>query len=101
MDSLHVGIHYRIQVLRLMFTKLRWTIVISKEFRTIEDYVVIYFGSAMFKLGRLLLIASFSVHLFACIFFRVKESSAASQDDVAAFYASKGVSTDVRDLPCL
>ena len=57
----------------------------------IEDYAVLYFGSAMFKICRLLLIAMSSVHFFACIFFRVKKESAASPDDVAAFYSSKGV----------
>ena len=69
--------------------------------RKVEDYAVIYFGSALFKIGRLLLFASVSVHLFACIFFRVKESSAASKDDIASFYAAKGVAEDVRVNPRL
>ena len=62
----------------------------------IEDYAVLYFGSAMFKICRLLLIAMSSVHIFACAFHRVKKESAASPDDVAAFYASKGVDPEVR-----
>jgi hypothetical protein len=61
----------------------------------LEDYSVLYFGSAMFKIGRLLLIAMMCVHVFACLFFRVKKESAASPDDVTAFYASKAVDPDV------
>ena len=40
--------------------------------RIIEDYAVVYFGSALYKILRLLLVALFSVHIFACAFFRVK-----------------------------
>ena len=67
--------------------------------RVIEDYAVLYFGSAMFKIVRLLLIAMMCVHLFACVFYRVKKESAASLDDVAAFYSSKGVDPSVREPP--
>ncbi len=49
----------------------------------------------MFKIARLLFIAMFSVHLFACIFFRVKVASASAVEDVAAFYTSKNVAEDV------
>ena len=56
---------------------------------------MIYLGSAVFKIARLLFIAMFSVHLFACIFFRVKVASAFSVDDVAAFYTTKNVAADV------
>jgi hypothetical protein len=61
----------------------------------IEDYAVVYFGSAFFKILRLLFIAVFSVHLFACIFFKVKESSATSQDDVLDFYMSRNIAENV------
>jgi hypothetical protein len=63
--------------------------------RVVEDYGVIYLGSPVFKIARLLFVAMFSVHLFACIFFRVKVSSALSPEDVAAFYSSKNVAEDV------
>ena len=61
-----------------------------------EDYGVIYLGSAVFKIARLLFIAMFSVHLFACIFFRVKVATAFASGDVAAFYTTKNVAEDVR-----
>jgi hypothetical protein len=61
----------------------------------LEDYAVLYFGSAMFKIGRLLLIAMMCVHVFACVFYRVKKESAASPDDVTAFFASRAVDPDV------
>jgi hypothetical protein len=56
---------------------------------------MIYLGSAIFKIARLLFIAMFSVHFFACLFFRVKIVSASTQDDVVAFYTSKNVAQDV------
>ncbi len=56
---------------------------------------MIYLGSAVFKIARLLFIALFSVHLFACLFFRVKILSAATPEDVAAFYSSKNVAEHV------
>ena len=56
---------------------------------------MIYLGSAVFKIARLLFFALFSVHLFACIFFRVKVSSALAPEDVTAFYTSKNVPDDV------
>jgi hypothetical protein len=61
----------------------------------VEDYGMIYLGSPVFKIARLLFIAMFSVHLFACIFFRVKVSSAATPEDVATFYTSRNVAEDV------
>ena len=63
--------------------------------RSIEDYAVVYVGSPLFKIMRLIIVAIFSIHLFACIFYRVKEVSADSKDDVAAFYASKNVENEV------
>ncbi len=65
-----------------------------------EDYGVIYLGSAVFKIARLLFIAMFSVHLFACIFFRVKAASAFAPEDVAVFYTSKNVAEDVSKQNC-
>jgi hypothetical protein len=54
-----------------------------------EDYAVVYFGTSLFKILRLLFIAMFSVHFFACLFYRVKEISAASPDDVTDFYVTR------------
>jgi hypothetical protein len=56
---------------------------------------VVYFGSSLFKILRLLIIAIFSIHLFACIFYRVKETSALSPDDVTEFYISRNAADDV------
>ena len=63
--------------------------------RAVEDYGMIYLGSPVFKIARLLFIAMFSVHLFACIFFRVKVASAPTPEDVTAFYTSKNVAENV------
>ncbi len=63
--------------------------------RVVEDYGVIYLGSAVFKIARLLFIAMFSVHMFACIFFRVKIASAIYAEDVTLFYTSKNVPANV------
>jgi hypothetical protein len=62
--------------------------------RVVEDYGVIYLGSAVFKIARLLFIAMFSVHMFACLFYRVKIISSAAED-VALFYTSKNVPENV------
>ena len=42
------------------------------ECRVLEDYAVVFFGSALFKTLRLFIVAAFSIHFFACIFYRVK-----------------------------
>ena len=52
-------------------------------------------GSPVFKIARLLFVAMFSIHLFACIFYLVKNSSAVMPEDVAAFYSSKNVEENV------
>jgi hypothetical protein len=44
-------------------------------FRVLEDYAVVFFGSALFKTLRLFIVAAFSIHFFACIFYRVKVPS--------------------------
>jgi hypothetical protein len=56
-----------------------------------KDYSVLYFGSSVFKIIRLLIIALFSIHFFACAFYRVKYESAISPADVEAFYWSRNV----------
>ena len=56
---------------------------------------MVYFGSSLFKILRLLIIAIFSIHLFACIFYRVKEVSAYSPEDVTDFYVSRHANDDV------
>ena len=71
---------------------------ITRLFRAVEDFGVIYLGSASFKIARLLFVAMFSVHLFACIFFRVKIVSATSPEDVSSFYTSRNVAEDVSNL---
>ncbi len=63
-----------------------------------EDYIVLYFGSSMFKIARLLFVALLSIHFFACTFYRVKTESAASPEDIEAFYTSKGVDPNVSTL---
>ncbi len=63
--------------------------------RVVEDYGVIFLGSAVFKIARLLFIAMFSVHFFACIFFRVKIASASSPEEVIAFYTSRNAASNV------
>ena len=65
--------------------------------RQLEDYAVIYFGAALFKILRLLSVGTFSVHMFACVFFRVKIASATNPEDVVDFYQSKNVEDAVTD----
>ncbi len=69
--------------------------------RTIEDYAVVYLGSALFKIFRLVIIAMYTVHFGACIFFRVKMNSAASPEDISSFYAENNIQDDVSDVLCL
>jgi hypothetical protein len=57
--------------------------------------MVLYFGSSMFKIARLLFVALLSVHFFASAFYRVKNEFANSQEDVDAFYLSRGVDPKV------
>ena len=64
--------------------------------RVLEGYVVLYFGSATFKIVRLLFIAVLCVHLFACLFYRVKKDGASSQEDIDHFYNTRGVIPTVR-----
>jgi hypothetical protein len=58
--------------------------------------MIISFGSAIFKIARLLFIALLCVHLFACAFYRVKKESAANQEDVENFYLSRNTKYNVR-----
>ncbi len=57
--------------------------------------MVISFGSAIFKIIRLLFIAMLSVHIFACAFYRVKKESAASQEEVDNFYLVRNTQSTV------
>jgi hypothetical protein len=63
--------------------------------RAVEDYGVVYLGSAIFKIARLTFIALFFVHLFACIFYRIKQTTAESPEDVVAFYSLQHVDANV------
>ena len=65
--------------------------------RVLEDYAVVFFGSVCFKMLRLFIIAAFSVHFFACAFYRVKAFSNDTDDDVA-FYVSKNTDPDVSNI---
>ncbi len=56
---------------------------------------MLYFGPAIFKIARILVIAMLCVHFFACIFFRVKKETT-SPEDVTVFYGSKYVDENVR-----
>ncbi len=69
--------------------------------RTIEDYAVVYLGSFLFKVARLVIIAMFTVHFAACIFYRVKMNSAETVEDVDSFYASHHIRDDVSAFGCL
>ena len=77
-------------------------LVLSRRFptflstgRSLQDYVILYFGTVVFKIGRLVAIAILSIHCFACAFYRVKIESAASPEDVDGFYLSRGVEPTV------
>jgi hypothetical protein len=61
--------------------------------------MVLYFGPAIFKISRLLVIAMSCVHIFACVFFRVKKDSAESVDVVDQFYSSRNVDPNVSQNP--
>ncbi len=56
---------------------------------------MLFFGSAIFKIGRLLFIAMMSVHLFACAYFRVKKETS-SEEDMEGFYLARNVISTVR-----
>ena len=62
--------------------------------RVLEDYAVIYLGPFLFKITRLLIIALMAVHLFACIFLRIKRDFS-SPEDVEAFYQARNVPDNV------
>jgi hypothetical protein len=60
---------------------------------------VVYLGSAVFKIARLTYVALFFVHLFACMFFRVKMEGADNPAEVVEFYTSRNVAEDVCRCP--
>ncbi len=64
-----------------------------------EDIAVVYLGSAVFKIFRLMFIALFCVHLFACLFYWVKVESANNPEDIVVFYTSRNANPDVRQCP--
>jgi hypothetical protein len=66
--------------------------------RAIEDIAVVYLGSAIFKISRLTFIGLFIVHLFACIFYRIKLAGADSDEEADDFYLSRNIEEDVRGL---
>ena len=41
--------------------------------RVLEDYAVVYMGASIFKITRLLVVAVSSVHVFACLFYKVHD----------------------------
>ncbi len=61
---------------------------------------MLYLGSAIFKIARLLFIAMLCVHFFACIFYRVKRDTAQNPENVVSFYEARYVDQDVRSVPC-
>ena len=96
--NLHIFlIHCFVHTIRL---KSHTLIVRLSICRAIEDYAVVYLGSAIFKIARLLIVATSCVHLFACAFHRVKVESAYAPEDVTAFYTSRGIE-DTVNLPVL
>jgi hypothetical protein len=80
-----------------------WLVLILRSLirsRALEDIAVVYLGSAVFKIARLTFVALSCVHIFACIFFRVKVEGANSPGEVIDFYASRGVDENVRAKHC-
>jgi hypothetical protein len=67
---------------------MRWSL------RVVEDYAVLLFGSATFKIARLVSSAVLLVHIFACGFYRVKAESA-GREALEDFFATRGVSAQV------
>jgi len=84
-----------VKILRIL--RVARILKLVKFVTVLEDYAVLYFGSAIFKIGRLLFIAMLCVHFFACIYYRVKRDTTPNPDDVESFYQSKYVEQD--DLP--
>ena len=69
--------------------------LVLHSYRSVEDYSIIIFGPAFFKVLRLLIIAMMGVHYGACIFFRVKLETAQNEHDVIEFYSSRQVGPEV------
>ena len=47
----------------------------SVGIRVVEDYAVVFFGSSLFKILRLFIVALFTIHFFTCLFYHVKAST--------------------------
>jgi hypothetical protein len=60
------------------------------------DYMVLVLGHSLFAILRLMFLAMMCIHLFACVFYRIKKDGAASEDDVIAFYKFFRVDSTVR-----
>ena len=45
-------------------------------FRVVEDYAVVFLGSALFQIIRLFIVAIFTIHFFTCLFYHTKVSAA-------------------------
>ena len=60
--------------------------------RCLDIYLFYLIISSHFPLA----VLSRSVHFFACIFYRVKNESAASLDDVVSFYQARGIDHEVK-----
>jgi hypothetical protein len=60
-----------------------------------QDYMVLVVGHPAYAILRLLLIAMIAIHLFACLFYRIKKESAASQEEVVVFYKAFNVDSTV------
>jgi len=72
------------------FRIIRILKIVNMEFLgLIEDYIVLSIGIALYKVARLLFVAMMCVHVFACLFYRVKKESAVQPEDVDAFYLSR------------
>ncbi len=94
-----------VKVVEYVFSRNQINIPLNKSYhlcdRTIEDYAVVYLGSILFKITRLVIVAMFTVHFGACIFFRVKMNSADSAEDVSSFYAENHIRDNVGAADCL
>uniref|UniRef100_A0A7S0M770 Ion transport domain-containing protein n=1 Tax=Cryptomonas curvata TaxID=233186 RepID=A0A7S0M770_9CRYP len=64
-----------------------------KFIRRVEDFVIILIGPGLFKIGRLLSVVLLTVHVLACLFWRVKLETA-DPAAVADFLATRGIPAD-------
>jgi hypothetical protein len=62
--------------------------------RRVEDFAIIVIGPGLFKIGRLLSVVLLTVHLLACLFWRVKLETA-DPAAIADFLLTRGIPADV------